>query len=409
LYSRPCLGIYLGDKLGQSGPGRYIRGIIEGLKQSEFDAVVFCTGLIGDDPEVPIVSTLGQSMQPSSGKDARSGSRDLSSNRRRAKQFWQRVAPLAVRYWGGVARETYNLAHLFRRHSVDLLHTNNTGCEESPLAARLAGIRRILGTFHVESKVSLNDDRDAFRYRALECISNHCLNRAIAVSDAAGRDWIARTRLPASRVTTIYNGVDPERFRRRRSRIEARQMLGLPVGALMIGSVGRLDPVKGFSYLLEAAASLIPEYPNLLLAVAGTGPSHRDLLNDAERLGISNHVRWLGFCSDVNTVYDALDLFVLPSLRDALPYALIEAMAHELPAIGTSVGGIPEIIEDQETGLLVPPRQVADLARALRLLLASPERRIRMGGAARARVLKHFCEADCVRKTIQLYRAMVRY
>src|SRR5205823_3773712 len=148
--------------------------------------------------------------------------------------------------------ESVRLAKWFRSREIDLLHTNNAGCEESALAGRLAGIARVVGTFHVDSTYDLSRARSGFAHRTLECVSNHCLDAAIAVSEATGRDWARRTRLPPGRIVRIYNGIDASRFERRCDHAEARQRLGLPTEGIVIGGVGRLDEAKGFRFLLDA-------------------------------------------------------------------------------------------------------------------------------------------------------------
>jgi glycosyltransferase involved in cell wall biosynthesis len=138
--------------------------------------------------------------------------------------------------------------------------------------------------------------------------------------------------------------------------------------------------------------------------VAGAGPLRESLEQQAARLGLSN-VRFLGFRSDVQPVLDALDVFAMPSLCETLGYALLEAMATELPAVGSAVGGIPEVIVPGETGFVVPPRNADRLAEGLRGLLRDAELRMRMGGAGRRRVGRDFHERDMVQKTIEVYRA----
>jgi glycosyltransferase involved in cell wall biosynthesis len=309
-----------------------------------------------------------------------------------------------IRLWGGFGRQALQLARLLRQHPVDLFHTQNTGCEESPVAAKLAAIPHVVGTFHVDSTYDLHHDRSGPGHRGLEVLSNHCLDKAIAVSQATKRDWVRRTHVPGSRVIRIHNGIDPQTFRRRQSREVARKALGLPADALIVGGLGRLDEAKGFTYLLEAAARLASTLPNLFVTIAGTGMLREELESQAARLGIASRVRFLGFQPDVQLTLDSLDVFALPSLCETLGYALLEAMATELPAIGSAVGGVPEVIVPGETGLLVRSRQADELATALRTLLRDAEVRQRMGAAARQRVERHFQEREMVRKTIELYR-----
>src|SRR5207302_1076806 len=121
-------------------------------------------------------------------------------------------------------------------------------------------------------------------HRLLEMVSNRCLDTAIAVSQATRRDWGRRTHLPADRVVTIHNGIDPQTFRRRQSREGARKKLGLPVDGLVIGGLGRLEEAKGFTYLLQAAARLRPEFPTVTVAIAGTGPLQKSLEHQAAQL-----------------------------------------------------------------------------------------------------------------------------
>jgi len=253
----------------------------------------------------------------------------------------------------------------------------------------------------------VDGERAGIVHRTLEWFSNRALHKAIAVSESTKRDWIRRTGIAESRVVTIHNGIDPERFQRQEAQKTAKSKLGLPADATIIGAVGRLSTAKGFAYLIEAVALLRASYPNAVVALAGTGPSRSQLEDLASRLAVSDRVVFLGFRSDINELLDACDLLVMPSLSETLGYALLEAMAHGLPTVGTTVGGIPEVILPMETGLLVPPRHPVALATAIKLLLDSADLRERLGRAGRERVIKHFQEADMVRKTLDVYRQML--
>jgi glycosyltransferase involved in cell wall biosynthesis len=394
------LGIYC-PGAGTGGPWRYVHALLRGVDLDEFDVTVFCDLPGGYEPRpkvqvVPFSATAESSLT------------NRSSHVQRRLSRHGRVLPASARFWTGTLREVRRLAGVFRLPPLDLLHTQNTGCEESPIAARMAGIPQVLGTFHVDSTYDLEKRRSGFAHRAIECISNRCLHRAIGVSEATSQDWIRRTRLPASRVVTIHNGIDPEYFQRRQDRSTARRRLGLPDDdRLIIGAAGRLDPAKGFADLIEAIRRLVSDFPTLTLAVAGTGPLRESLERQASAAGLGDRVIFLGFQQDVRGAYDALDVAVMSSLCEALPYGLLEAMSHELPTVATTVGGMPEVVVPGETGFLVPPRNPDALATALRSLLDSDELRMRLGHAGRARVKQHFHEVDCVRKTLNIYREML--
>jgi glycosyltransferase involved in cell wall biosynthesis len=396
---RHRIGIYLGGKLVQSGPGRYVQSVLDAIDPGEFDVTIFCKPGGQTEFGFPIhfVSLPGQSPIATVQAPKING---VESAR----------APEAstARLWAGFGKSAWILSRTFAAHSVDLLHTQDTGCEDSPVAARLAGIGHVVGTFHVDSTYDLAGIRSGFTHRAMEIVSNHALHRAIAVSEATRDDWIRRTHVPDEKVVTIHNGIDPEKFRRRTDRASARARLGLPPsGPVVIGGIGRLDEAKGFIYLIEAMAALSAEFPDAILLIAGDGALKESLMARAAAVGIADRVRFLGFVSDVQSVLDALDIFAMPSLCETLGYAILEAMATELPVVGTTVGGVPEVIVPGQTGFLVPPRDSASLAGALRQLMISQTMRKTLGRAGRQRVVDHFQESVCARTTIDLYRQML--
>jgi glycosyltransferase involved in cell wall biosynthesis len=159
--------------------------------------------------------------------------------------------------------------------------------------------------------------------------------------------------------------------------------------------------------LIDALTLLLPRFPTAMVALAGSGPWHDRLKAHAHARGMVERVALLGFQADVNPIFDACDVFVLSSLSEAMPFALLEAMAHELPCVGSAVGGVPEVIVPGETGFLAPPRDGAALASAIGPLLESAELRERFGHSGRARVVKHFHQSDMVRKTLNVYRQML--
>jgi glycosyltransferase involved in cell wall biosynthesis len=373
-----------------SGPGRYVRSLTSGLSPEEWEVVI-------------TEQAAEQAAEPSQPPALPSPLSATTPLRRRVLA----AVPQPLKIWAGFGRQALAYSRRVAQERLDFVHVQNTGCEQAPVAARVAGVPLVLGTFHVNSAIDVNRLRSGPTHRALEWISCHSLHRAIAVCEATRRDWIERTGLAADRIVTIYNGIDPDKFRPGRSRVAARARLGLPVEAIVLGGLGRLDPIKGFADLIDALACLRSEFPQALVALGGTGPAHADLAARAELAGVSDRVALLGFQSDVNVLLDACDVFVVSSLSEALPFALLEAMAHELPCVGTTVGGIPEVIVAGQTGLLCPPRDSEALAAAIRPLLASAELRRRMGVAGRERVIRHFHEADMVSKTIQVYRELL--
>lgn len=372
---------------GAGGPGRYVQSLVTALQRPEW-VVTHWEQLA---THVPWTNTTR--VQP-----------DPTKKLQRSLRW---MIPRSLRFVRGFHNDARRAAQTIRAMNVHLFHAQNTGCEEMPVAARLAGVPHVLGTFHVDPSIDLQGKRSGWLARVLERHSNHSLNVAIAVSEATRQAWIRRSGLSPDRVITIHNGINPQQFCRRDTPESARRQLGLPPRAMIVGGLGRLAPAKGFSYLIEAVAMLRDHHPQLILAVAGQGPLHAELLQTARLLGLQDRVYFLGFQENVNLVLDAFDIFVQPSLCETLGYAVLEAMAHELPCVGTRVGGIPEVLVDGESGMLVPPRDAVPLARAISQLATAPELRQRLGQAARARVATHFQEADMVRRTINIYHRLL--
>jgi glycosyltransferase involved in cell wall biosynthesis len=209
---------------------------------------------------------------------------------------------------------------------------------------------------------------------------------------------------------TIYNGVDVTRFpvASVQATAQARRAIGMPVGVPLVGSLGRLHPQKGFSDLLTAFAQVRQRVSSVRLFVAGDGELRDDLEAQARSLGIAAAVTFAGVRADVSEILAALDVFVLPSLWEGMPNAVLEAMAAGLPVVATAVGGTPEVVVDRVTGLLVPPQDPGALARAIERLLRDPGLRRTMGRAGRRRVERHFHIQETVRQVQDLYEALLR-
>jgi glycosyltransferase involved in cell wall biosynthesis len=220
-------------------------------------------------------------------------------------------------------------------------------------------------------------------------VSARDTDAVVAVSEAVA------DRVIHGSARVIYAGVtvppgDPTTLRRATSEIT-------------LGTAGRLVALKGIEYLLSAAVALRREFPRLRVEIAGSGPQRKVLEKVVAAAGLGEQVRFLGWIDDLTPVLSRWDVFVMPSLEEGFPIAALDAMAAGLPVVATSVGGVPELIEDGKTGWLVPPRDAEALAGQLRLLLGNPEQRLRMGAAAYARVRDHFSVAQMTQNFADLY------
>jgi glycosyltransferase involved in cell wall biosynthesis len=180
-----------------------------------------------------------------------------------------------------------------------------------------------------------------------------------------------------------------------------------PRTSTVIGAACRLVRLKGLVDLIRAVALLCLEFPTLRLEIAGTGPQREDLEGEVERLGLTGRVCFLGWQRNLGPIFRRWDIFAMPSLEEGFGMAALEAMADGLPVVATSVGGLPEVVEDGQTGYLVPPSNVTALTRRLRLLILDPKRRRAMGAAGRERACNHFSADRMVAEIGAIYDSLI--
>lgn len=219
------------------------------------------------------------------------------------------------------------------------------------------------------------------------------LARLVAVSDSVAADVRrADPALPPGKVTTVHNGIDPARHAPQGDRVDLRRVL-LPggEGGVWFGTAGRLVPGKNHVVLLEAFARVAISLPDARLLIAGTGPQREALQAHAGRLGIQRRVAFLGFRRDLPAVLQALDVFVLPSLREGFGLALVEAMAAGCVVVAGRVGAVPEVVGDGAFARLVDPAVAAEVEGAMHHFGAlAPGPRQQLGALARERALSTF-------------------
>jgi glycosyltransferase involved in cell wall biosynthesis len=232
----------------------------------------------------------------------------------------------------------------------------------------------------------------------------------IAVSECVRQVEIARARTDPAKVITIHNGIEAEQYRQIDSMVSdrIRRELHTPLEAVVIASVGRLHPVKGFANLLTAMKSIHARFPDVFLWLVGDGEQRTALEAQVRQLGLENVVVFAGMRRDIPEILTAVDIFTLASHVEGMPNAVLEAMAAGLPVVATQVGGVPEIVVDGQTGLLVPPADVQALARGLLTLIEDAPLRQRFGVAGRQRVFKRFDIAVTRQKTVDLYGRLLQ-
>jgi glycosyltransferase involved in cell wall biosynthesis len=204
-------------------------------------------------------------------------------------------------------------------------------------------------------------------------------------------------------VEILHNGIPIPSLPTPEGSVRARATLGLPRGQFVVGSVGRLDPVKHFPALLDATHALNRDGIDTMLVIAGEGPDGAALRAHARVKSIQDRVRFLGHCSDVRALLPAFDVYVNSSIFEGVSLTILEAMAASLPIVATRVGGTPEVVGDGETGILVEARSAEAIASAVRKLHDDTALRARVGAAARARVIRDFDIERMVGRYADLY------
>ena len=290
---------------------------------------------------------------------------------------------------------------LLRRLRPAILHCNLPGPWGSQYSlvaplARLAGVRHVVTTEHLPMVPPFA------KGRLLRGFGSRWVERVITVSEDNVRYLADNHGVPREKIRVVRNGV-PEPARG--ASAEIREKLGISKEDFLCVMIGSLEERKGHARAFDALAAL-PGGVKLL--IAGAGEEERALRAKAASLGLERRVHFLGYRTDVDAILSECDALVLPSTFEATPYVIIEAMASGLPVVASNVYGIPEIVRDGETGILIDPGAPEDIVRAISSLARDRDRGARMGRAAKKRYEEMFRIDRCVEETQAVYRDLLR-
>ncbi len=309
--------------------------------------------------------------------------------------FWVKRLPRLV-------KEAWAIRRIIREERIDLVHCNvRVGTDRAAiLGAALAGVPCIS---HV---------RDYDHLHLLDQLVARLVTRYIYISQAvARRHWAQGVSTRKGHV--VYNGVDPDQFRRRSDQATIRRQLGLSEKDRVVGVVGRLEAWKGQHVFLQAladAASQIPDCQGLVVGEAEPySMDYRDyLVSMVEDLNLGHRVHFLGFRADIPELLSVLDVLVSPSaVGEPFGRTIVEGMAAGIPVIATAAGAVPEIVEDGVTGLLVPPQDAKSLSRAIVSLLTNGSDVEQMGQMARQRVAERFTAQQTAASVQAIYEELL--
>ncbi len=298
-----------------------------------------------------------------------------------------------------------DLLETVRRDGIDLLHLHGYGATDiGRVVGRVAGIPSIVHEHFIDRTWALPE-------RVVDVALGPLTTWAIAVSNAV-RDFMVRRRaIPSERVEVVPNGAALELMNDAPARgtagaLALRASLGIPADHTVVAIVGRLHPVKGHSFFLRAADRVRRQVPGVTFLVVGDGDLETELHAEAQGLGLTGTVIFTGYRDDVPALLQATDVLAITSLSEGSPLNLFEAMAAGCAVVATAVGGIPELLDHDRTGLLAAPADPEAIAAGLLRVVRDRSLRERLGAAARDEAARRFDVRQTVRAFERRYAAL---
>ena len=301
----------------------------------------------------------------------------------------------------------WEIFYLLRLERPDIVHFNSS---KAGLIGTIAARAASLYTKNYSPKIiftghgwAFNEERPALSkliLGAAHYVTILASHTTIAVADHIKKQ-LGVIPYITKRITTIHNGIEMEIFL---SKKDAREKLGLPQDATILGTISELHKNKGIDFALRAFAYVWEKYPDAYFVIIGEGEERKSLIKLTHELGIHSRVLFLGYIPNAAQFLKAFDIFTLTSRTEALPYVLLEAGLANLPVIASRVGGIPEIIDHQISGLLSYPGDSNDIEHKMKLLLSDETKRSEYAQKLHKKVTTEFSLEKMIEKTIGLYK-----
>lgn len=305
------------------------------------------------------------------------------------------------RFSPGIVRDLYRL---MKQKNIHIVRTHRYRANlYGRLAALLSGVPVKIISLHDNYRKDLRLER-----RIVNKILLKVTDKIVAVSESIRKDIIKYDGIDSSKILVIPNGIDTERFKPKGNFADIRKEFSIKESDIVVGFVGRVVPAKGLEYLIDALPFLKKEFKNIKLLITGEGSTMERLKKKAKENNVHDSIIFTGKRRDIPDILSCTDIFVMPSVAEGLPNALLEAMAMGKPIVATEVGGIPEVIKNGHSGLLVPPRNPEALATAIKDLISNDQLAAKMGQVARHIVLDNFSIWSIAQKWQTLYLSILR-
>lgn len=273
----------------------------------------------------------------------------------------------------------------------EVVHTHQIGAlYYTGPAAKPENVPLLVHTEHTNQVAIHRSFERQVRARLLWCLGGRHAARFFCVSDDIASEATAFGTVPRHKVAVVLNGIDTDRFRAQGHAEALRESFGIPAGAPVVGTVGRLNEVKCQDLLIRSFRRVLDRVPDAHLLLVGDGPMRPSLHALVEELRLGDRVHFAGYQAAPDRYMQVMDVFALPSRAEGLPLAILEAWAAGLPVVATRVGGVPGLVEDGRTGLLINPGDGEALTAAIGRLIDDTELARRVGGAGRERAITDF-------------------
>ena len=285
------------------------------------------------------------------------------------------------------------LKKLFRERKFDVVHTHSSKAGVvGRAAAWKAKVPFICHTVHGQAFHAYEQPLKNFIYKASERWAAKRCHKIYAVAQAMIDQCVEANVAPREKYKVVYSGMEIERFLNSKPEPELRDQLGIPADAIVLGTVARLFPLKGYEYIIPAAEKICKQHPNVHFLIIGNGPMKDEMDADIAKLGLTDHFHFSGLVApdQVYRYIALMDMLLHLSLREGLPRSVVQSLASGKPAIGFELDGTPEVITNGETGFVVTPESIPEVEAAVLKLLDDPELRRKCGEQGRKKVAEQF-------------------
>jgi len=303
----------------------------------------------------------------------------------------------------------FDIWRIIKKYNPLIVHTHSSKAGLlGRLAAKLARVPIIIHTPHGHVFFGYFGSFKTKIFIILERFVSRITDKIVALTNEEKKDYIKFRIANEDKFDVIYSGIELNKFKELpfNENQNFKRELGIPENYLVVGTVGRLVPVKGPEFLIEAAKYIISKYPEVFFIFTGDGPLEQNLERQAFKSGIKDNIIFLGWRNDIAGIISVYDIFALPSLNEGMGRVLVEAMALGKPIVASNVGGIPDLVTHGKNGFLVPPKNPEKLAKYIQILIGDKEKRKKMGQAGKEMV-KNFSKEKMVEKIANLYEELL--